>query len=61
MSASSAAVRTSSSDAPGWTWDCPTFAFLSNARNSLDTVRWIRLDVAVIGSTVVRGEQSSPG
>ena len=38
MSASSAAVRTSSSVAAGWTWDCPAFAFLSNARNSRDTV-----------------------
>jgi hypothetical protein len=66
MSASSAAVRTSSSDAPGWTWDWPAFAFSSSARNSLDTVMWIRLDVAVIGSTSVlstsvRGMPSSPG
>jgi hypothetical protein len=66
MSNSSAAVRISSSDAPGFRCDSPALAFFSRARNSLDTVTWIRLDVAVIGSTSVRstsvrGIPSSPG
>ncbi len=66
MSNSSAAVRTSSSDAPGLRWESPAFAFFKRARNSRDTVTCIRLDVAVIGSTTVRstsvrGAQSSPG
>jgi hypothetical protein len=61
MSASRAAVSTCSSVAKGRTWDCPAFAFFSSDRNSLDTVMWIRLEVAVIDSTAVRGAQSSPG
>ena len=66
MSSCSAAVSTCSSVAPGCTCDCPAFAFFRSARNSLDTVRWIRLAVAVIGSTRVRasslgGMSSSPG
>jgi hypothetical protein len=54
MSSSSVAVRTSSSDVPGLRWDSPALAFLSSVRNSRETVMWIRLDVAVIGSTTVR-------
>jgi hypothetical protein len=71
MSNSSAAVRTSSSLAPGLQWESPALAFFKRARNSLDTVTCILLDVAVIGSTTVRsttdrstpvrGAQSSPG
>ena len=66
MSNSSAAVRISSSDAPGFRCDSPALAFFSSARNSLETVTWIRLDVAVIGSTSVRSTSvrsvpSSPG
>jgi hypothetical protein len=71
MSNSSAAVRTSSSDAPGFRCESPAFAFFKSARNSRDTVTCILLDVAVIGSTTVRtttdrstpvrGAQSSPG
>ena len=66
MSASSAAVRISSSDAPEFRCDSPALAFFSRARNSLDTVTWIRFDGAVIGSTSVRstsvrGIPSSPG
>jgi hypothetical protein len=71
MSNSSAAVRTSSSDAPGFRWESPAFALFRSARNFLDTVTWNRLDVAVIGSTRVRstagrstsirGMPSSPG
>ncbi len=65
-SSSSAAVSTSSSVTPGCTWACPAFASLSNARNFLDTVRCILLDLAVIGSTTdrstsVRVAPDSPG
>jgi hypothetical protein len=55
MSSSSAAVRISSSDAPGCTWDCPAFAFFRSARNAGDTVTCIRLSCDVSGSTTVRG------
>ncbi|MGA8891607.1 MAG: hypothetical protein WB493_08565 [Anaeromyxobacteraceae bacterium] len=63
--ASSAAVSTCSSVAPGWTWDCPAFAIRSSVRNSRETVMWSRLSVAVIGWMAVRpasvlGAQSSP-
>ncbi len=51
---SSAASITCSSVAPGWTCDCPRRAFLSLARSSREAVRWIRLCVAVRGSTTVR-------
>jgi hypothetical protein len=66
MSASSAAVRIFSSVAPGFRCDSPALARLSSATNSRETVMWIRLDVAVIGSTSVRstsvrGNPSSPG
>jgi hypothetical protein len=66
MSASSAAASTCSSVAPGVRCDSPAFAFFSSARNSRETVMWIRLAVAVIGSTRVRssslrGMPSSPG
>jgi hypothetical protein len=71
MSNISAAVRTSSSLAAGLRWESPAFAFFKRARNSLDTVTCILLDVAVIGSTTVhstfvrstpvRGMPSSPG
>ena len=71
MSNSSAAVRTSSSLAPGFRCESPAFAFFRRARNFRETVTCIRLDVAVIGSTTVRsttdrsapvrGAQSSPG
>ena len=66
MRSSSAVVRTCSSVAPGLRCDSPAFAFLSNATNSRETVRCIRLAVAVIGSTRVRasslrGIPSSPG
>jgi hypothetical protein len=54
-SSSRAAVSTCSSDAPGWTWDCPAFAFFSSATNSGDTVMWIRVSLDVIGSTTVLG------
>jgi hypothetical protein len=54
MSNSSAAVRTSSSLAPGFRWESPALALFSSARNFRDTVTWNRLDVAVIGSTTVR-------
>ena len=53
-SSSRAALRTSSSVAFGWTWDCPAFAFFSRATNSGLTVMWIRVSVDVIGSTTVR-------
>jgi hypothetical protein len=59
MSNSSAAVSTCSSVAPGWTWDCPAFAFFRSATNSGDTVTWIRVAVAVIGSTTVRSAWTS--
>jgi hypothetical protein len=38
MSNSSAAVRTSSSEAPGFRWESPAFALFSKARNCRDTV-----------------------
>ncbi len=66
MSKCSAAVRTSSSLAPGLRCESPAFAFFKSARNSRETVTCILLAVAVIGSTTVRspsvrGAQSSPG
>ena len=66
MSNSSAAVRISSSLAPGFRCESPAFAFFKRARNSLDTVTCILLDVAVIGSNrvlspSVLGITSSPG
>jgi hypothetical protein len=61
MSSSSAAVRISSSDAQGWTWDCPALAFFSSARNSFDTVMCMRLSFAFRGSTVVRSPSSPRG
>jgi hypothetical protein len=71
MSKCSAAVRTSSSLAPGFRCESPAFAFFKRARNSRETVTCILLDVAVIGSTTVRSTsvrftpvrsaQSSPG
>jgi len=66
MSNSSAAVRTSSSLARGFRCESPAFAFFKSTRNSRETVTCILLDVAVIGTTIVRstpvrGAQSSPG
>ena len=52
-SRSSAASITCSSVAPGCTCDCPTLARFSFATSALDTVTWIRLTVAVSGSTTV--------
>ena len=57
----SPSISTCSSVAPGMRCDSPALAFLSSARNSRDTVRWMRLAVAVIGSTVVRAATRSPG
>ncbi|MEI6226620.1 MAG: hypothetical protein WCS72_17895, partial [Deltaproteobacteria bacterium] len=55
MSRRSADVSTCSSVAPGWTWDCPAFAFFRSATNSGETVMCIRVSVDVIGSTTVLG------
>jgi hypothetical protein len=66
MSNSSATVSSCSSVAPGFRCDSPALAFLRRVRKSRETVMWMRLAVAVIGSTSVRstsvrGVQSSPG
>jgi hypothetical protein len=55
MNRCSAEVRTCSSVAFGWTCDCPALAFFSRATNSGLTVMWIRVSLAVIGSTTVLG------
>jgi hypothetical protein len=54
MRASSAAVSTCSSVAPGLRCDSPTLAFLRSARNPGVTVTWIRVSRDVSGSTKVR-------
>jgi len=59
MSSSRAAASTCSSVAPGWTWDCPAFAFASNFTNSGETVRCIRVSLPVSGSITVRTAASS--
>ncbi len=46
---------TCSSVASGWTWDWPALAFFNSSMSSRETVMCIRLRVAVIGSTWVRG------
>ena len=60
-SRSSAASITCSFVAPGCTCPCPRRAASSFSRNWLDTVRWMRLSVAVSGSTLIGGAGRASG
>jgi hypothetical protein len=60
-SRSSAASITCSFVAPGWTCPCPRRAASSFSRNWFDTVRWIRLSLAVRGSTLIGGTGRASG
>ena len=55
------ADMTCSSVAPGCTFDCPALAFRSLASRPRDTVMWIRLCVALRGSTRGRGLSGAIG